>query len=373
MKIENIQIQKILTSAGKPTVQISVNGFSASVPFGTSAGKHEVNAFGGTVDSSIDFFKKEVKPQIMGMEFENLADVFSIEKQLQGFIPKIGGNPVLCLSYALLRNIDKDVYKVFGTNSIPYQVCNIIGGGKHGKGTEIQEFLAIPMTKDYPKSMEASAKVHKLVGEKLKAENVGLEGAWISKIGNEKSLEILKQVADSVSQELKFDIKLGLDVAASEFYENGKYVYHDKKLDTGEQIEFMLDLIKRFNLHYVEDPLDEDDFEGFAELQKKTNSMVVGDDLFTTNDSRLKPVCKAAIVKPNQIGMMYRVVDFMEALKRYGMTAVISHRSQETDDQMLADLAVGLGTPYIKVSVRGGVRVAKMERIKQIYKELSHS
>jgi enolase len=367
MQIKELSVREVKTSAGKPTVELSVNDISASVPSGTSAGKYEVGKFAGTVKDSINLFNKEARPHIIGMEFENPADIFSIEKQLKAFIPQIGGNIVLCLSYALLRNLNKDVYKLLGGRIIPYQVCNIIGGGLHAQGTEFQELLVIPMTKDYVKSIAASKRIHKLVGERLKSKDLGIEGAWVSKLSNEDSLELLYDVAESVSNEVGFDIMLGLDIAATHIYKDSKYIYRDKGLDKGGQIEFVLSLIKRFKLQYVEDPLHEDDFDGFAELQKKTKCMIVGDDLFVTNIARLKPVCKAAIVKPNQIGMLHSVIDFMQALKHHKMTAVMSHRSQETEDTMIADLAVGMATPYLKLSVYGKERLAKMQRLKEIY------
>jgi enolase len=341
------------------------------VPSGTSTGKYEVNVFGRDVSSSIGFFNKELKQKVVGKGFANLADIFAIEKQLEGYIPEIGGNIVLAISYALLRNLNRDVYRVFGGKTIPFQVCNIIGGGKHAGGTEFQEFLAIPMTKDYPKSIAASKRIHTLAGEKLGAEDVGLEGAWVSNLSNEESLEALHDVAGNVSKEFGFDIKLGLDVAASEFYKGDCYIYKDRKLDRGEQIDFILGLIKRFNLHYVEDPLEQEDFEGFAEIQKKTKCLICGDDLFATNIERLKPVCKAAIVKPNQVGMLHKVVGFMEGLKKHSMTSVVSHRSQETKDDILADLAVGLGAPYLKLSVKGAERIVKMHRLNDIHGELN--
>lgn len=374
MQIKSINEKEILCSSGKPSIEIELetdkSKIIASVPNGTSTGKHEVNAFVGSVRESIDFFRKNIKSDIIGKEFNNVADIFAIEKQLEGYVKNIGGNTILCLSYAMLRSLNSDVYKIFKGKQIPNQVCNIIGGGSHGKGTEFQEFLAIPITKDYDLSMTASGKVHFLVGEKLRADKVGLEGAWLSKLGNERSLDILREIADVVTDEVGFKIGIGLDVAAAEFYKDGKYIYKDKKLDRGDQIDLIVDLTKKFKLHYVEDPLDEDDFDGFAEIHKKTKTLVVGDDLFTTNNQRLKPVCNASIVKPNQIGMMYKVVDFLNNLKKFNMTPIISHRSQETMDPMIADLAVGLEIPYIKVSVKGDVRVAKMKRIEEIYDEL---
>jgi enolase len=370
MIIKSIVAREILASSGNPTVEMEVATDSgtgkASVPTGTSTGKYEVKAL---LPDSIKTFN-EISESLISREFNDLGDVLAIEKELYRSVSTVGGNPILCFSYALLRCLDKDVYTRLGNQSIPYQICNIIGGGSHGRGTEFQEFHAIPITQDYPASMDASGKVHKLVGEKLGAKKVGLEGAWLSKVGNESSLEILHRVCETVSDQTGIKIDLGLDIAASEFYKGGKYVYADKKLDKGDQIESIIELIKKFKLHYVEDPLDEDDFDGFSEIQRKTKSMVVGDDLFTTNSSRLKPVCKGAIVKPNQIGALHKTIEFLDALKKNGMTPTLSHRSGETEDSMLSDLAVGFGTPYIKVSVHGAERVSKMKRLKEIYEKL---
>jgi enolase len=370
MIIKSVFAKELSASSGNPTVEIQVTTDSskaeASVPTGTSTGKYEVKAL---LPESIKEFNR-LSQSIIGKEFNNLDDIISIEKELYNSISTVGGNPILCLSYALLRSLNKEVYTLLGNRSIPYQVCNIIGGGSHGKGTEFQEFHAIPITQDYPESMEASGKVHKLAGERLKSGKVGLEGAWLSNLGNEKSLEILHNVCEEISDQTGTKIALGLDIAGSEFFKDGKYTYTDKKLDRGDQMEFVIELIRKFGLHYVEDPLDEDDFDGFSEIQRKTKAMVVGDDLFTTNTSRLKPVCKGAIVKPNQIGAIYKTIEFLDALKKHKMIPTLSHRSGETRDSMLSDLAVGFGTPYIKVSVYGKERVSKMERLKQIYENL---
>lgn len=373
MIIKSVRACEILASSGNPTIEIEVRTdagtVAASVPAGTSTGRYEVKPFAGSVSSSIKAFNSGLH-QVLGLDVNTVEDVLSVEKKIECLIPAVGGNSVLCLSYALLRAIDSDVYKLFSCSTIPYQVCNIIGGGKHAKGTEFQEFHAIPITERYPESMAASTNVHTMVGDILASGKVGLEGAWVSKVGNEKSIEVLKRGCETVSDETGVEIDLGIDVAASSFYNGGKYVYGDKKLDGGEQVDYILELIRKFGLRYVEDPLHEDDFEGFAELQKKTKCMVVGDDLFATDTSRIRPVCTGAIVKPNQVGAIYRVIDFIKALKKYKMEAVMSHRSQETMDPMISDLAVGLGTRYIKVSVFGKERVAKMRRLGEIYKQL---
>jgi len=374
MMVKSVRAREISASSGNPTIEIEVRTdagtVAASVPAGTSTGRYEIKPFAGSVSSSIKAFNAKLKPIVFGMDVNTVEDVLVIEKKIEHLVPAVGGNSVLCLSYGLLRAIDSDVYRLFSCSSTPYQVCNIIGGGKHAKGTEFQEFHAIPVTDRYPESMAASTNVHTMVGELLASGKVGLEGAWVSKVGNENSMEVLKRACETVSGETGVEIELGVDVAASSFYVGGKYVYNDRKLDRGEQVDYILELIEKFGLRYVEDPLHEDDFDGFAELQKKTKCMVVGDDLFATDASRLRPVCSCAIVKPNQVGAIYKVINFLNALKKYKMVAVMSHRSQETMDPMIADLAVGLGTRYIKVSVFGKERVAKMRRLAEIYRQL---
>jgi enolase len=230
--------------------------------------------------------------------------------------------------------------------------------------------------------------VHEKIGAMLRKADPnftggrGDEGAWAPNIENEEALKIVVKACDEVSDELGIEVRACLDVAASSFYDPKKKVYvysmEGKKRDSGEQLEFMLHLIEEYNLAYVEDPFDEDDYESFAELTKKSkNCLISGDDLFVTNRERL---CKgidmgagnSLIIKTNQIGTLSDAWETTKIAKRAGYVPVMSHRSGETPDAHLAHLAVGFSCPVIKCGVLHGERIAKINELIRIEETLGN-
>jgi enolase len=260
-----------------------------------------------------------------------------------------------------------------------------LGGGKHaGKGTpDIQEFLALPTKcSTFREAFEANINVHRKVGELLKKKvptftgGKGDEGAWAPQLGDEKALEVVVEAAERVSEEMGVNVRVGLDVAASSFWDPKKrrylYVAEGRTLGDGDQVDYILKLVKKYRLVYVEDPVHEDDFEGFAELTKKVKGCIIcGDDLFVTNKKKLEcgirvKAANAIIIKPNQVGTITDAYETLELAKRSGVTPVLSHRSGETCDCHLAHLAVGFGCPIIKTGVLGGERAAKLNELIRI-------
>jgi len=372
MKVKYLYAKRIINSAGNPAIEASVATnkgiFSSSIPSGTSKGKHEVNFIG--IEGSIKVIDKIKNPEI-----NSISDIEKLEKKYEHL--KANTLPLsLALLKALAAERKKEVWQLLGSKQKPLMLNKVIGGGLHAKGgPEFQEFLAVGMSNSLSKNLEAAYAVDKEVGKKLDEHGRDLEGGWVIKTDNHSALVTLQNAVDKVKSEYGFKVRLGIDVAASSFYKKDNYVYKSKSLNREKQIDFILDIIKEFKPLYVEDPLQEDDFDGFAEIKKAAKkTMICGDDLIVTNPIRLtiakeKNSINSVIVKPNQVGYLYKLNQFIEKVKRYKYDMVISHRSQETDDDILADLGVGYGCQFMKIGLFGGERVAKINRLLKIFNE----
>ena len=231
--------------------------------------------------------------------------------------------------------------------------------------------------------MFANAEVHRILGKKLKERfpniSIGLgdEKAWIAPMDDIEAIELLVEAIDEVKSEYGFEIKPALDLAASSFYKDGKYVYRNGAKSREEQIEFVENLVKDYGIYIVEDPLEEEDFEGFAELTRRVGHLayIVGDDLFVTNVKRIETGVKmgaanAVLIKPNQIGTLTDTVRAIKFAKENGYATVISHRSGETCDTSIAHIGVAFGCEFIKSGAIGGERTAKLNELIRIEEEV---
>lgn len=409
LTIGSIRGRKILNSKGDPTIETEVSilgksgavtGFGvAAAPSGASTGVHEVTAFPkGGVDKSLEGLNVAAQ-NLEGMTFEDLASFDEKCRELDGTkdLSKIGGNTLVALSMAMAKAMasasGEPLYKhilIEKSLGIPYPLGNVLGGGKHAGPTtpDIQEFLALPVgAETFHQAAFGNAKVHQKVKElilkkdKTFAGGKGDEGAWAPNLGNQEALEIVAKACEEISEELGFEIKPGLDVAASSLYneESEKYEYsrEGESRDTGEQIDFILELINTYNLNYVEDPIWEEDFKSFAEITKKggQDCLICGDDLFVTNVERIQKgignnSANAVLIKPNQIGTLTDTRKAVELTKKDVGIPVMSHRSGETPDTTIAHLAIGYGCPIIKTGVVGGERIAKLNELIRIEDEL---
>jgi enolase len=373
LKVRTFEARRIFNSAGKPSVEVSVltedGVFTSSVPHGTSTGSHEAKF--ADIERSVALIKKMRVPDINA-----IIDIESFERKNS----KSGAN-MLALSLALLKALaasrKKEVWQLLSSNKRePLLLCKIIGGGVHANsGLEFQEFLAIGTSKSLAKNLEAAYAMDEYVGKNLHVHGRDLEGGWVVNTDNARALKVMRDAAKYAKSKTGVTVRLGVDIAASSFYKNGKYVYSHKTLSREEQIEFVLDLIKEFKLLYVEDPLQENDFKGFAKIKRYAKkAMICGDDLLTTNPARLeiahkKNAVNSVIVKPNQVGYLYKLNKFIQKSREYGYNMVVSHRSQETSDDIIADLCVGFGCGYMKIGIFGSERLAKINRLLQIFKE----
>ncbi|UCE75482.1 MAG: hypothetical protein JSV56_04695 [Methanomassiliicoccales archaeon] len=228
-------------------------------------------------------------------------------------------------------------------------------------------------------SIFANAKVHLSVKKRLKrrfpnsALGKGDEGAWVAKMKNEEALEVVAEACKEVSYTMGIDIKPCLDIAASELFDDGSYHYKEGELDDEGQIEFVIHLIENYGLYLVEDPLDQEDFEGYAELTKAVGDscIIVGDDLFVTNPNRLEKgirmgAANAVLIKPNQVGTLTKTIKTIKLAQENGYKTIVSHRSGETMDCLISHLAVAFGCHAIKTGAVGGERTVKLNELIRI-------
>tara|TARA_Y100001935_G_C17307816_1_gene513572 strand:+ start:2935 stop:4128 length:1194 start_codon:yes stop_codon:yes gene_type:complete len=390
--IKGITLRKIIDSRGNPTVEADVitnEGFGrAAAPAGASTGTFEAQAWPkNNVDLGISNAKENVIPSLIGIASNDQETFDETIKDKDGTknLQNVGGNIAVALSLACAKAAaDSKSIPLFEhvsktkSYSIPAPMSNVLGGGAHAiGGTDIQEYLVTSFDNDVNTAIETNAAVHKEVAKILKEKfpNIALgkgdEGAWVAPLENVEALELVTRAVDNVQKETGVEVRTGLDVAASEFYKNGKYVYKEQTLTPEEQVDFMLGLIEEYDLHSVEDPLDQNDFESWASLTDQTDSLIIGDDLYVTNSERLregieKKSTNSILIKPNQIGTLTDTTKAVEMAKGAEMATVISHRSGETTDTSIAHLGVAFESHAIKTGIMGGERIAKLNELVRI-------
>jgi len=390
--IKDINLRKIIDSRGNPTVEADIvtnEGFGrAAAPAGASTGTFEAQAWPkNNVDLGISNAKENVIPSLIGIASNDQETFDETIKGKDGTknLQNVGGNIAVALSLACAKAAaDSKNIPLFEhvsktkSYSIPAPMSNVLGGGAHAiGGTDIQEYLVTSFDNDVNTAIETNAAVHKEVAKILKEKfpNIALgkgdEGAWVAPLENVEALELVTKAVDNVQKETGVEVRTGLDVAASEFYKNGKYVYKEQTLAPDEQVDFMLGLIEEYDLHSVEDPLDQNDFESWASLTDQTDSLIIGDDLYVTNSKRLKEGIEkkstnSILIKPNQIGTLTDTIKAVEMAKGAEMATVISHRSGETTDTSIAHLGVAFESHAIKTGIMGGERIAKLNELVRI-------
>ncbi|MDZ4170746.1 MAG: phosphopyruvate hydratase [Methanobacteriaceae archaeon] len=404
--IEDVRVRKILDSRGNPTLEVDVitwNGFGrAAAPSGASTGSKEVVAFPeGGVDKIIGEVEDVISSELIGMDAEDLRDIDMVLKEIDGTenLSSIGGNTTVAVSMAVAKagasSYNMPLYKFLGGNmctELPYPLGNMINGGAHaGKhAPDIQEFLIVPEgASNITEAVFANSNVHKRLKEFIQTKDKtftggkGDEGGWAPNITNHEALEIQSKACEEVGDELGIKIRPSLDLAASEIWDASqkKYIYAQDNIarDTGEQIEFVKEIIETYKMLFVEDPLDESDFTGFSELTAKVGDkcLICGDDLFVTKKSILQEGIdqksgNAIIIKPNQVGTLTDTYETVKLAHENQYVPVVSHRSGETTDETIAHLAVAFSAPLIKTGALGGERIAKLNELIRIEEELSN-
>lgn len=417
-RIYSVIAREILDSRGDPTIETMVvleSGYRgvASVPAGTSLGKYESvelrdkdpKRYGGMgVLKAVAHVNGTIATTVKGMDALNQAALDKALIDLDGTEDKhiLGANSILSVSMAtavaaanakrlpLYRYINSLFIPFLETpmQRIPTPTFNIINGGKHGSGNlDFQEFHVVPASnKSFTQALEMGVAIYQQVRQILKYRNavyaVGYEGGFAPNLfTNLDALEILAEAIKSSPYTFGVDIFFGLDLAANSFkHERGGYQIKDKPaaLNNTDFIKYLIELNKKYRLLILEDPLSEDDWNSWGALSKEIGKdvLVVGDDLLATNPERLKRaiaegVCSAILAKPNQIGSLSEFFSVIAIAKHAGIKTIVSHRSGETNDSFVADLAVGVQSDYVKFGAPArGERVAKYNRLLQIESEL---
>jgi len=394
--IEGIKARKILDSMGNWTIEVDVatkGGFGrCAAPSGASTGEFEAVSFPeNDVDKALLKVKETIAPKLIGMDSQEQEAVDSVLKEVDGTenFSNIGGNTAVAISLASAKaaasSCGISLYKRLGGNfstELPFPLGNVIGGGVHASNApDIQEFLVIPAgAKNVSEAVAVNSKVHKKTKEAIlrkgkAALGKGDEGAWAPALRDEEALELLFKVCKDVAGETGVRIRLGIDVAASMLWDSRKrkYIYKrgGKERSKESQIEHIQDLVEKYELYYVEDPMEEKDFDGFAELTKSAKCLICGDDLYATNVKRIekgvkKRATNAVLIKPNQCGTLTDTFKAVNAAKNHNLTPVFSHRSGETTDETIAHLAVAFRCPIIKTGVVGGERIVKLNELIRI-------
>lgn len=407
MKITDVKAREILDSRGNPTVEVDVvleNGVigRAAVPSGASTGEREALEMrdgdkarfnGKGVLNAVKNVNERIKPIIIGMDIFNQYGIDTTMLELDGTKTKsnLGANSILGVSMACLKAAanakNMPLYKYVGDGTtLPVPMMNILNGGAHADNKlDFQEFMIIPQRDTIHDRIRVGSEVFhalkKVLNERKLSTGIGDEGGFAPDLkSNTEGFELIMDAIKNAGYEPGIDVKLAIDVAASEFYSGGKYnlVGEGRSLTTDELIEFYKELVSKYPIISIEDPVDENDWEGFVKITNELGDkiQIVGDDLFVTNKECLQKgidmkAGNAILLKVNQIGTITETLETIKLAKDNGYKTIISHRSGETEDTTIADLAVGLNLGQIKTgSMSRTDRICKYNQLMRIEEEL---
>ena len=404
MKIANIIGREVLDSRGNPTVEVEVileNGISnfAIVPSGASTGEREAlelrdgdnRYLGKGVLRAVKNVNTIIKEHLIGINVFEQQKIDDIMIRLDGTVNKsrLGANAVLGVSLACLKTAAKannqELYEYIGNDySMPTPMMNILNGGAHADNNlDFQEFMIIPNADSFKERLRIGAEVFhnlkKILNAKGFSTGVGDEGGFAPNLNsNKEALDLIIEAIKKANYTPGVDVSIGLDVAASEFYKDGTYKLEGKTFSTELLIKYYLDLINDYPIISIEDPFDQNDWDGFKEFTKLVGDkiQIVGDDLFVTNKKYLqegiqKGACNAILIKLNQVGTVSETLETIDLARKDGYKTIISHRSGETEDVTIADFAVGLNLGQIKTgSLSRSERIAKYNRLLRIEEKI---
>ncbi|MEA1962175.1 MAG: phosphopyruvate hydratase [Bacillota bacterium] len=408
--IVDVYGREVLDSRGNPTVEVEVileDGTMATaiVPSGASTGAYEAvelrdgdpeRYLGKGVLNAVNNVNDIIAPEVIGMDATCQIDIDQLMIDLDGTPNKgkLGANAMLGVSIAVARAaadyLAVPLYQYIGgvnAKELPVPMMNILNGGKHAdNNVDIQEFMILPAgAPSFAEGLRMGVEVYhslkKVLSSRRFATSVGDEGGFAPNLpSNEAALDVIVEAIKNAGYEPGKDIFLGLDVAASEIYKEGKYhlAGNNLVLDSAGLVDFYMSLVDKYPILSIEDGLDEDDWDGWKIMTDKLGKRIqlVGDDLFVTNTERLSKgikmgVCNSILIKLNQIGTLTETLDTMQMAQRAGYTCVVSHRSGETEDSTIADVVVALNAGQIKTGAPTRTdRVAKYNRLLRIEEEL---
>jgi enolase len=408
--IKSVKAREILDSRGNPTVEVEVtldNGSlgRAAVPSGASTGAFEAvelrdggkRYLGKGVENAVNNINQKIAQLVIG---SNPEDQRSLDQKMitsDGSKNKsnLGANAILGVSLAAARaaaiSKGESFYKFIGgskANLLPVPMMNILNGGAHADtNVDIQEFMVAPIgASTFKESLRWGAEIYHSLKSVLKkkglATSIGDEGGFAPNLAsNRAALDLILEAVEVAGFKAGSEIALAMDVAATEFCENGEYNFEGKKFTSDQMISYYADLVASYPLISIEDPLDEDDWAGWAQLTQKLGEQIqiVGDDLFVTNPERLQrgidsKTANALLVKVNQIGTLTETIDAVNLAHKHGYRSMMSHRSGETEDTTIADLSVALNCGQIKTGAPArSERVAKYNQLLRIEEELGNA
>jgi len=408
MLIEDIEAREILDSRGRPTVEAEVRLESgvvgiAQVPSGASTGSFEAHElrdddskrYGGKgVLKAVRNIREKIAPELLDIDaFDQVAiDMAMINRDGSPTKKNLGANAILAVSLANAKAVALDLqiplYRYLGgplANVLPVPMMNVLNGGSHAdNNVDFQEFMIMPVgAESFSESLrwgaEIFASLSKVLKDKGLLSGVGDEGGYAPNLGsNQEALDLLIQAIEVAGYKPGEQVALAMDVAASEFYKDGQYVYDGSAHSSAEFIDYLEELVGKYPIISIEDALQEDDWDTWKSLTDRLGSKIqlVGDDLFVTNPTRLQKgidlgVANSILIKLNQIGTLTETLQTIELATRKGYRSVISHRSGETEDTTIADLAVATRAGQIKTgSLCRSERVAKYNRLLRIEHQL---
>ena len=407
--IEAIHAREILDSRGNPTVEVEVmleDGTTAraAVPSGASTGAFEAvelrdggkRYLGKGVEKAIEFVNEELAPAVIEYEIDATdqreLDAYMISLDGTANKGRVGANAILGISLAVARaaaeSADLSFFRYIGgptAHTLPVPMMNILNGGAHADtNVDIQEFMIAPIgAESFKEALRWGAEIYHSLKSVLKkrglATSIGDEGGFAPNLeSNRAALDLIIEAIEAAGYKPGSQIALAMDVAATEFHENGKYKFEGSERTSDEMIAYYTELVNSYPIVSIEDPLDEDDWEGWAKMTAVLGEkiQIVGDDLFVTNPERLARGIKAKtanalLVKVNQIGTLTETIDAVSMAHRAGYRSMMSHRSGETEDTTIADLAVALECGQIKTGAPArSERVAKYNQLLRIEEEL---
>jgi enolase len=392
--IEVIELRTILDSRGNMTVEADIHtpgGFGRSAaPSGASTGTLEAKV--KPPKEAVEYAVQNVIPALIGLD---AGDQQGFDEQLRDIdgtanFAGIGANIAVALSLANAKaassSMGVPLFRYLGgafVNEMPLPLGNVIGGGAHAaNSTEIQEFLVVPGdATDTEEAVLANAAVHRHIKELLakhgKSCGKGDEGAWAPQIDDALAFELIAEATGIVADEMNISVDMGIDVAASQMWNGEGYTYREKVRTTEDQIAYIVELVDSYDLVYVEDPLHEDDFDGFAELTSQVGDrcLVCGDDIFVTQVDRIHQgiemdAANCVLIKPNQVGTLTDTFEAVRLAHTHGLDTVMSHRSGETTDTTIAHLATAFSCVFLKCGIVGGERIAKLNELIRIEEQL---
>ncbi len=408
-KIRDIKAREILDSRGNPTIETEVftkRGFGrAAVPSGASTGRYEAlelrdsgsRYHGKGVREAVSKVNNEIKNELVGMKCQRLVDLDRKMIELDGTEDKssLGANAILSVSLAAARaasdESNKELYELLNEKffpdrkmKVPKPFLNILNGGEHaGNDLAIQEFMIVPFMGAIEEDIRVASEIYHELGKILVdkhgkyATNVGDEGGFAPPLSKTRdAIELVLEATNGVGCSPENEVKLALDAAASEFCKNGAYSIDGRTMNVDQLEDFWIELLEEYPIHSIEDPYDQNDFDAFASLNEKTETMVVGDDLLVTNPRRIRKcietsACDTLLLKLNQIGTLTEAVDAAKLAHGDDWKVIVSHRSGETTDSFIADLAVAMGAYGIKAGAPArGERTAKYNRLIRINEKI---